>query len=756
MSATPPIVPQAEVANGHIIPVEPPKSLPLIPESEAPKVKQIEIPTGVNKSNGDVQPDAVKISIPIKVPTENHNIITPAPVPIKPSSPSPVKVDKPSPVKPQVTKGPVVSSAPTAPKPSIESPTNGPSASTVVASAAPVSIAPKPASDVPKTNGKSPRKIFKKKRAAAADVANDDEDSSEGRVSKRVRLQHQPFQSPSLKPSFFKAPFYTQAKSSSGSDENKIVVFNKGDFLAVRNDTGSFYVCRTAQNVYKSSRRFKIQWLNDDKDVYTPDFFDQTDFECVLTNLRMTRISKGRFRLSGDEKKRAQNILQRALNVERGVDQVPDPLMVAADGIDVSVVGKKEEEEVVLKTLKESVRKKPKSHQAKSSSAPDSDQKKSPAAVIEKKSGSKVLKEPEVKKSRKSSVDTSSRESSSGKEKKGLKDDKKKKIKEKILQSSPKEDKYQNKNRKQLKDEKVSKRSADVKKKVSKESKKQAIQQQKSVKVSKKESIKSSNHKKVLKHQEEDKIRSKKTLRSSASSSRASATVTSPPLSTKTKELIKMASSGLKSTVKRGVMIVFEGADRVGKSTHASKCLDALKTNGHPVELIKFPNRESPTGVLIDSYLKGQQKLDDHSIHLLFSANRWELFQDMKRKLESGKNLIIDRYVYSGIAYSAAKSSMGIEWCKSSDSGLIKPDAVIYMTASDDVMINRPGFGDEIYESKEFQSRVKRNYNKLKDDSWSTVNSDVSMDALHVNLMKIINETIEKSCHNPIQYLWTK
>ncbi|CAN7943649.1 unnamed protein product, partial [Ixodes pacificus] len=60
-----------------------------------------------------------------------------------------------------------------------------------------------------------------------------------------------------------------------------------GEFLAVRNETGSFYVCRTAQNVFKSSKRFKIQWLNNDSelDIYAPDFYDNTDFECVLTNL---------------------------------------------------------------------------------------------------------------------------------------------------------------------------------------------------------------------------------------------------------------------------------------------------------------------------------------------------------------------------------------------------------------------------------------------------------------------------------------
>jgi dTMP kinase len=28
---------------------------------------------------------------------------------------------------------------------------------------------------------------------------------------------------------------------------------------------------------------------------------------------------------------------------------------------------------------------------------------------------------------------------------------------------------------------------------------------------------------------------------------------------------------------------------------------------------------------MIDSYLKSTSELDDHAIHLLFSANRWEM-----------------------------------------------------------------------------------------------------------------------------------
>ena len=40
--------------------------------------------------------------------------------------------------------------------------------------------------------------------------------------------------------------------------------------------------------------------------------------------------------------------------------------------------------------------------------------------------------------------------------------------------------------------------------------------------------------------------------------------------------------------------------------------------------LNKITDRSTPIGQMIDSYLRSQTEMDDHVIHLLFSANRWE------------------------------------------------------------------------------------------------------------------------------------
>jgi dTMP kinase len=47
--------------------------------------------------------------------------------------------------------------------------------------------------------------------------------------------------------------------------------------------------------------------------------------------------------------------------------------------------------------------------------------------------------------------------------------------------------------------------------------------------------------------------------------------------------------------------------------------------------------------------------MNNQTIHLLFSANRWEESELIVDTLNQGINIICDRYAYSGVAYSNAK-----------------------------------------------------------------------------------------------------
>ena len=60
----------------------------------------------------------------------------------------------------------------------------------------------------------------------------------------------------------------------------------------------------------------------------------------------------------------------------------------------------------------------------------------------------------------------------------------------------------------------------------------------------------------------------------------------------------------------RGALLCVEGPDRSGKSCQTKKLVNNLKKNGKECELMRFPNRESATGKLIDDYLNKKIEME--------------------------------------------------------------------------------------------------------------------------------------------------
>ena len=77
---------------------------------------------------------------------------------------------------------------------------------------------------------------------------------------------------------------------------------------------------------------------------------------------------------------------------------------------------------------------------------------------------------------------------------------------------------------------------------------------------------------------------------------------------------------------------------------------------------------------------------------MLFSANRWEKMKFISEKLESGCNIVCDRYWYSGVAYSHAKG-LDLDWCIAPDQGLIAPDLVLFFRGDPEKLAQRGGYG---------------------------------------------------------------
>ena len=114
------------------------------------------------------------------------------------------------------------------------------------------------------------------------------------------------------------------------------------------------------------------------------------------------------------------------------------------------------------------------------------------------------------------------------------------------------------------------------------------------------------------------------------------------------------------------MLIVLEGLDGAGKSTQVKKLKEYLTDRCGALEYIHFPRYDAPVyGDLIGRFLKGEfgsiEAVHPQLVALLFAEDRHRAAPMMREALAAGKVVLLDRYVYSNIAYQCAKLPQGPE-----------------------------------------------------------------------------------------------
>lgn len=141
------------------------------------------------------------------------------------------------------------------------------------------------------------------------------------------------------------------------------------------------------------------------------------------------------------------------------------------------------------------------------------------------------------------------------------------------------------------------------------------------------------------------------------------------------------------------MFIVIEGLDGAGKSTQVRMIQAELLRRGIESEYLHFPRYDAPIyGELIAKFLRGDlgslDSVDPYLVALLYAGDRMDASVIIKGWLESGKTVIVDRYVYSNIAYQCAKVSCAIkrealsDWIfdlEYSHNGIMRPDATLFL-----------------------------------------------------------------------------
>lgn len=108
--------------------------------------------------------------------------------------------------------------------------------------------------------------------------------------------------------------------------------------------------------------------------------------------------------------------------------------------------------------------------------------------------------------------------------------------------------------------------------------------------------------------------------------------------------------------------LVIEGLDGSGKSTQLSLLKRYMEDNDILFKYLHFPRLEEGIyGKLVARFLRGEMgdndQVDPYLVALIFAGDRWEAKEMIESWLAEGNLVLIDRYVYSNIAFQCAKFS---------------------------------------------------------------------------------------------------
>jgi len=122
--------------------------------------------------------------------------------------------------------------------------------------------------------------------------------------------------------------------------------------------------------------------------------------------------------------------------------------------------------------------------------------------------------------------------------------------------------------------------------------------------------------------------------------------------------------------MKKGKIITIEGTDYSGKETQTKRLFERLQKENIPCETMSFPRYDTPTGRIIGQSYLGKEDLGEGDISwfgnpdkvtpkiasLYYAADRFAAFPEINKIVESGKYLLLDRWIESNMAHQGGKA----------------------------------------------------------------------------------------------------
>lgn len=159
----------------------------------------------------------------------------------------------------------------------------------------------------------------------------------------------------------------------------------------------------------------------------------------------------------------------------------------------------------------------------------------------------------------------------------------------------------------------------------------------------------------------------------------------------------------------RGVFVCIEGLDGCGKTTQAKLLVGGLKRDYDAVYTAE-PSKGQIGEFIKKHYLHTDKRGLIVVEALLFAADRFEhLKSEVLPRLDEGKVVVSDRYVYSSLAYQGA-AGLDLKWIEQINEHAIRPGLALFVDVEPEIVIRRLKRKKSVMESLENQRKVRKIY----------------------------------------------
>ena len=94
-------------------------------------------------------------------------------------------------------------------------------------------------------------------------------------------------------------------------------------------------------------------------------------------------------------------------------------------------------------------------------------------------------------------------------------------------------------------------------------------------------------------------------------------------------------------------------------------------------------------------------------------------------------------------AYLFFPQGLDLQWCKNPDRGLVRPDLTFFLDLPTAEAERRGGFGEERYEKRELQEKVREIFLQLKSKEWVLIDAQKSVETMHEEILKEAEQKIQ-------------